>query len=75
MKIISMRYCQLCWQEFDSPSQHDVGSYHDKERLNGFCPGTHEDFRLRTAPPLLTPNGNGVKSPSLDLDQGEPIKL
>jgi len=32
-------YCRLCWQSFDTPSEHDAGSFYGTERLNGHCTG------------------------------------
>lgn len=43
-------YCRLCWQEFDHPSEHDAGSMHGRQRLNGHCKGDINRTELKTAP-------------------------
>ncbi len=32
-------YGSLCWQRFDYRAQRNSGSYHDGERLDGYCVG------------------------------------
>jgi hypothetical protein len=63
-------YCILCWQEFDDPSQHNAGSFHGKERLNGGCPG---DIRRR--PDHSKALNSKHESPLLDLDAGDPVRF
>lgn len=63
-------YCRLCWQEFDSISQHDAPSAYDRQRLNGHCRG---DIQALSFEP-----GHSTKRPLmpfLDLDCGVPLEV
>lgn len=60
-------WCRLCWQEFDTPAQHDAASSIAGTRLNGHCPG---DIH----PSVETPKpdkSQHAPEPMLDLDAGQ----
>lgn len=69
--MIRLLYCAICWQEFDSPSEHDAASAYKGERLNGHCRG---DIRLAT-PKSRTQIKRMAQKEALPLDSADPIIL
>jgi len=64
-------YCVICWQEFKTPIEHGAGSYFDRARLNGYCPG---DIRKREAGTQPRPQYDPSLQPTLGFS-GEPIEI
>lgn len=70
-------YCRICWQEFDRPEEHGLGSLLSTRtgtvRLNGICPGKTSDIHAIADRPKTVKFTK--QSESLSLDAGDPIRL